>query len=230
MANIFVRTIILYILIVLLLRLSGKREVGQLELTELVTTFMISELASSPITNNNIPLLYGIIPTATLVCLEVFLSFAGLKSSFFSKLLSGTPAILISKGVLRKKELFNSRISMNELMSSLRVMGISQISDVEYAILEPSGKLSVIQKAKSTSPTREDLNIFPDEKGIDHIIIADGKVMNRNLAECNLDIQWLDKNLKKNSFSSPKQVFFMGVNDKNEVTIIKSDKEKKKKK
>jgi len=81
MANIFIRTIILYLLLVLFLRLSGKREVGQLELTELVTTFMISELASIPITNNNIPLLYGIIPAATLICLEVFLSFAGLKSA-----------------------------------------------------------------------------------------------------------------------------------------------------
>jgi len=86
MANIFLRTVILYVLLVLLLRLSGKREVGQLELTELVTTFMISELASTPITNNNIPLLYGIIPAVVLVCLEVFLSFAGVKSANFAKL------------------------------------------------------------------------------------------------------------------------------------------------
>lgn len=224
MANIFLRTVILYVLLVLLLRLSGKREVGQLELTELVTTFMISELASTPITNNNIPLLYGIIPAVVLVCLEVFLSFAGVKSALFAKLVSGTPAILIRKGKISKKEMYNSRISMCELMSSLRVMGISQISDVEYAILEPSGKLSVIQKAKDLPPSREEMNVPAVEKGIEHILISDGKVMKHNLAECGLDDTWLRKTLKKHGLSAEKEVFFMGINDAQTVTVIRSEK------
>jgi len=226
MANIFIRTIILYLLLVLFLRLSGKREVGQLELTELVTTFMISELASIPITNNNIPLLYGIIPAATLICLEVFLSFAGLKSAAFSKLMSGTPAILISKGVLSRKELFNSRLTLSELMSSLRVLGVSQICDVEYAILEPSGKLSVVQKAKDLPPSREDMNIKTVEKGIEHIIVADGKVMKHNLAECGFDEKWLKKTLASKGCKSHKEVFFMGINDAGQITVIKSEKGK----
>ncbi len=228
MANIFIRTVILYLLLVMFLRLSGKREVGQLELTELVTTFMISELASIPITNNNIPLLYGIIPAATLICLEVFLSFAGLKSAAFSKLMSGTPAILISKGVLSKKELFNSRLTLSELMSSLRVLGVSQISDIEYAILEPSGKLSVIQKAKDLPPSREDMKIKAVEKGIEHLIVSDGMVMKHNLAECGLDEKWLEKTLRSKGFKSPKEVFFMGINDAGEITVIKSEKGKRK--
>lgn len=224
MANIFIRTVILYVLLVLLLRLSGKREVGQLELTELVTTFMISELASTPITNNNTPLLYGIIPAATLVCLEVFLSFAGVKSAFFARLVSGTPAILIRKGKISKKEMYNSRISICELMSSLRVMGISQISDVEYAILEPSGKLSVVQKAKDLPPSREDMKLRAVEKGIEHILIADGKIMEHNLSECGLDYKWLCKTLESHKVSSLKEVFFMGINDARTVTVIKSEK------
>ncbi len=226
MANIFIRTVILYLLLVLFLRLSGKREVGQLELTELVTTFMISELASIPITNNNIPLLYGIIPAATLVCLEVFLSFAGLKSAAFSKLMSGTPAILISKGEISRKELFNSRLTLSELMSSLRVLGVSQISDIEYAILEPSGKLSVIQKAKDLPPSREDMNIKVFEKGIEHIIVSDGKVMKHNLKECGLDEEWLKNTLISEGYNSIKEVFFMGVNDAGKVTLIKTEKGK----
>ncbi len=226
MANIFIRTIILYLLLVLFLRLSGKREVGQLELTELVTTFMISELASIPITNNNIPLLYGIIPAATLICLEVFLSFAGLKSAAFSKLMSGTPAILISKGELSRKELFNSRLTLSELMSSLRVLGVSQISDIEYAILEPSGKLSVIQKANQLPPSREDMKVNTVEKGIEHIIVSDGKVMKHNLAECALDEEWLEKTLKSKGYSCPKEVFFMGINDAGQITLIKKEKGK----
>ena len=229
MANIFLRTVILYVILVLLLRLSGKREVGQLELTELVTTFMISELAALPITNNNIPLLYGIIPVVTLVCLEVFLSFAGVKSTFFAKLVSGTPAILVRKGKVNKKEMYNSRISLCEPMSSLRVMGISHISDVEYAILEPSGKLSVIQKGKDMPPSREEMNIPAVEKGIEHILIADGKVMENNLTECGLNDKWLRKTLKNHGLSTEKEVFFMGVNDARTVTIIKAERGNSKK-
>lgn len=226
MANIFIRTIILYILLFTLLRLSGKREVGQLELTELVVTFMISELASIPITNNNIPLLYGIIPAITLVCLEIFVSFASVKSKTLSRLLSGTPSVLIDKGKLNQKEMFISRLTVSELMSALRVMGVSSLSDVQYAILEPSGDLSVITKASETAPSAKDLNVKVRENGIQHTLISDGVVSKKQLKDCSKDEKWLFEHLKNKGVNSPKDVFFMGLDDGGDITLILKEKGK----
>lgn len=220
MANIFIRTIILYILLFALLRLSGKREVGQLELTELVVTFMISELASIPITNNNIPLLYGIIPAITLICLEIFVSFASVKSKTLSRLLSGTPSVLVDKGKLNQREMFASRLTVSELMSALRVMGVSSLSDVQYAILEPSGDLSVITKSQSSPPSAKDMNIKVKESGIQHTLISDGVVSKKQLKDCSKQEKWLTDYLKKQGINSPKDVFFMGLDDDGEITLI----------
>ncbi len=220
MSNIFIRTIILYILLFALLRFSGKREVGQLELTELVVTFMISELASIPITNNNIPLLYGMIPAITLICLEIFVSFASIKSKSLSRLLSGTPSVLVDKGKLNQREMFISRLTVSELMSALRVMGVSSLSDVQYAILEPSGNLSVITKVCKTSPSAEDMDIEVKENGIQHTLISDGIVSKKQLKDCSKDERWLESYLKEHGINSPKEVFFMGLDDAGDITLI----------
>ena len=171
----------LYILIVLLMRVSGKREVGQLELTELVTTFMISELASIPITNNNIPLLYGIIPTVTLICLEVFLS-------------------------------------------SLRVLGYSDISSVYYAILEPSGSISVIPRCTERPPTAKELCVAVEESGAEHIIISDGVLNAAAMNRMGFDFKWLNSQLSKNGCKSVSDVFYLGVDDLNKVTLVQKEK------
>ena len=223
MANVFLRTVILYILIVLLMRITGKREVGQLELTELVTAFMISELASIPITDNNIPLLYGIIPSITLVCLEVFLSFMCMKSRKVRHIFSGTPAVLVEKGKLVQKELENARLTLEELMSSLRVLGYSDLSSVNYAILEPSGNLSVIPKSSERPPTVNELSMQVKEKGVEHIIISDGVVTVNELNKFGFDEKWLSSQLKKHGCTEPEQVFFMGVDDANSVNLIKKE-------
>ena len=166
MLNIFIRTLILYTLIVVLMRLTGKRQIGQLELTELVTAFMISELASSPITNNSIPLLYGVIPAVTLVCLEVFLSYISLKSRTFRKLIAGSALPLINDGKIDKAQMNKARITVEELISAMRMSGICCVSEVKYAFLEPSGNISFLTKAAKSPPTSEDLKMKVKEQGM----------------------------------------------------------------
>lgn len=224
LANVFIRTLVLYILIVLLMRVSGKREVGQLELTELVTTFMISELASIPITNNNIPLLYGIIPTVTLICLEVFLSLLCLKSRKVRRAFSGVPAVLIDKGKLNQKELCESRLTLEELLSSLRVLGYSDISSVYYAILEPSGNISVIPKCTERPPTAKELCVAVEESGAEHIIISDGVLNAAAMNRLGFDFKWLNSQLSKNGCKSVSDVFYLGVDDLNKVTLVQKEK------
>ena len=226
MANVFCRTILLYLLIVLLMRLTGKREVGQLELTELVTAFMISELASIPITNNNIPLLYGVIPTVTLVSLEVFLSYLCIKSKLMKKLFSGLPAVLINKGKVNQKEMNSSRISLPELMSTLRVLGYSALSEVNYAILEPSGNLSVIPMAGDRPPTGNEMSLSIPDKGMEHILISDGVLFQKELDACSVNHSWLESQLAKNNCPDIKNVFYFGVNDAKDVNIILKEKSK----
>ena len=224
MVNVFLRTVILYMVIVVLLRLTGKRQIGQLELTELVTAFMISELASSPITDNTIPLLYGVIPAVTLVCLEVFLSYAAMKSRTFRRLVTGRALPLVHKGKIDKEQMNKARITVEELLSAVRCNGISCMSDVEYAFLEQNGTISVIQKASESPPSAKDLKIKISEKGIEHSIIIDSDISKTELDKLNKDMNWLNKKLAENGFNSKDDVFYMGINELDEIYIIGKDK------
>lgn len=220
MINVFIRTVILYAVIVVLMRLTGKRQIGQLELTELVTAFMISELASSPITDNSIPLLYGIIPAVTLVCLEVFMSYAAIKSRSFRRLLTGRALPLVNKGKIDKKQMNKARITVEELLSAMRCNSISCMSDIEYAFLEPNGTISIIPKSSESPPSAKDMNVNVSEKGIEHSIIIDSDVSYKELKKIGKDEKWLNKKLKENGFSCPDEVFYMGVNELEEIYII----------
>ena len=163
MINVFLRTVIMYIIIVALMRLTGKRQIGQLELTELVTAFMVSELAANPISDNSVPLLYGIIPAMTLVSLEVFLSYISLKSKTFRRMVAGNALALINKGNIDIKQMNNARITVEELLSAMRSAGISCMSNIEYAFLEPNGTISVIPKASENPPSSMDMGISVSE-------------------------------------------------------------------
>lgn len=223
MANVFVRTVILYILIMLLMRLAGKREVGQLELSELVTAFMVSELASIPITDNNIPLLYGIVPTVTLLCLEVFLSFIFIKSKTVKNLFSGAPLVVVENGIPKKRALTDARLSISELMSSIRQAGLSSISEVRYAILEPNGTMSIIPFAKERPASCSEACIDVEDKGIEHLLICDGKLNKTMIKKHNIKNSVLDKALRQNKCKSYKDVFYCGIDDLGNITVIKKD-------
>lgn len=224
MANVWIRTVVLYILIVLLMRLTGKRQIGQLELTELVTAFMISELASYPISNNSIPLLYGVIPAVTLVCLEVFLSFASVKSRRFRKALTGNALALVKNGKVDEAQMTRARITLDELLSAARMAGVAQLSDVSYAFLEPCGTISVLPKAESMPPSAADLGRATNEVGVGHALILDGQIDSRELQSLGLGERWLLKTVRQNGYTSEKELFYMEINDRKELFFIRREK------
>ncbi len=225
MANMFIRTIIMYVVIVVLMRLTGKRQIGQLEITELVTAFMVSELASYPISNNTIPLLYGILPAITLICLEVFLSYASLKSRKFGKLLEGSEMALIKKGELDQKQMNKARITVEELKSALRVGGIASFSMVEYAFLESNGTISIIPKTGEMPLAAKYVKSDVKEEGIDHSVIIDGRIIEKELATIGVTKEKVGAMIAERGYKSIKEIFYMGIDDDGKVYIIEKEKE-----
>ena len=198
----------------------GKRQLGELEVSELVSTLLLSNIASLPITDPQIPLVYAIIPIITITTFEITLSVILIKLPKIKHLISPNPSILINKGRVSKKEMRNSRISIDELFCELRQQGISDLDDVEYAILEENGKLTVIKKKSATEVTLKDLNISTKEDGIPHILISDGHIDDAGLKKTGKSREWLNHYLSKKSLSS-KDVYIMTINDDDKIKIIK---------
>lgn len=220
MLTIFIRILLIYILLILTLRFMGKRQIGQLQLSELVTTILLSELAVQPITDENIPLSFAVIPIATLISLEVMISFAVTKVPFLKPLFDGKPSILINRGNIDLKEITRVRISMEEFLSQLRISGIADISDVDYAILEQNGQLSVIPKRNESPPTCRELSKNVRETGISHALIVDSKISKFDLGLIGKDEKWLFDRLRKNGVNI-NEVFLFAVNDDGKENLIK---------
>lgn len=202
-----VRAIILYLLVVGVIRVMGKHQIGQLQPYELVITIMISELAAVPMQDTEIPLINGIIPILTLLFIQLTLSMISLKSSSFRKLISGGPSLLIERGVINEPELYRLRYNLTDLLEQLRLKDIPNIADVEYAILETSGKLSVIPKSQKRPVNPEDLKIATPFEGLPAILIEDGRIKTENLKKFKLTKDWLLKELEKDGIRSVSQVF-----------------------
>ena len=193
----FIRAIILYIVVLVVMRLMGKREIGQLQPFELAISIMIADLASVPMSELGIPLTNGIVPILALLVIYMIISILNMKSVNFRKIMSGKPAILIYRGRIDEKVLRKESITINELQERLRVDNIFNLGDVEYAILETNGELTVIQKPEKRALTPQDLNISPDYEGIPYDLVVEGKVMYENLKTIGKDEIWLEKELKK---------------------------------
>ncbi len=226
MANVFIRTVILYVLLVLLMRLGGKREVGQLELSELVTAFMVSELSSMPITDNSVPLLHGILPTITLLCLEVFLTFLFIKSHLIKKLFSGSPLVVVENGLPKSKALTEARLSIGELMSSIRFEGYTSINQIKYAILEPNGTLSIIPFASERPPSVHELSLNVTDTGLEHMLVCDGKLNKTMMKKHGISAEWIYDQLKKHGNVPLQNVFYLGLDDDGNVNIITKEQTK----
>ena len=224
MITIFVRTIIIYVLLLAVIRLMGKRQIGELEVSELVTTLLLSELASQPISDSNIPLVNAVVPILVLMTAEVILSYILTKSKTAKKLLNGTPSILVNKGILDQKELNKSRISVEELMGELRLKDISDLSAVNYAILEQNGQISVIPKTGEKNASIADLKLQVPEKGIAHALIVDGEISDYNLKILGKNREYISKLMKKNNISDIKDIFLLTIDDMETINIIRKDK------
>lgn len=224
MATTLFRTILLYLLIVAAMKIMGKRQIGQMQLSELVTVTMLSELASYSILDTDIPLVYSAAPVFVLICLEVSISFFSVKSRFISRLFDGKPAFIIYKGKLSQKELAQSRLTMTEVISEIRTSGLNSISEVYYMILEPSGKVSVIPRISCQPLTPDGAKLDTNECGIDHALILDGKLVPSGLTTVGKDTHWLDKQLKIRNIKNYSDIFYFAVNDSDDITVIRREK------
>ncbi len=210
----FIRAIILYIVVLIVMRLMGKREIGQLQPFELAISIMIADLASVPMTELGIPITNGIIPILALLIMYTIISFLNMKNINIRRIISGQPSILIYRGKIDEEKLRKERITINELQERLRQNSIFSLSDVEYAILETSGQVTIIQKPEKKNPTMQDLNIQADYEGIPYDLVIDGKVMSDNLKAIGKDMIWLEKQLK-NFDAKPENTLIATIDGKN---------------
>lgn len=193
----FFRAIILYIFVLIVMRLMGKREIGQLQPFELAISIMIADLSTVPMADIGIPIFNGIIPILGLLLMHLIISIVNLKSLKAREIICGKPRILIYRGKIDEKALKKERFTINELQERLRGNNIVNISDVEYAILETSGQVTVIQKPEKRNTIPEDFNIYPEYEGITYDLVVDGKIMEKNLEVLGKDYQWLERELSK---------------------------------
>ncbi len=197
MLIVFFRSIVLYIIVLIVMRLMGKREIGQLQPFELAIAIMIADLAAVPMAETGIPISNGIIPILGLLVMHLIISFLNLKSMKIREILCGKPAILIYRGKIDEKVLKKERFTLNELQERLRSSNVVNLGDVEYAILETSGQVTVIQKPDKRTTTPKDFNIMPEYEGIPYDLVVDGKVMYNNLKIIGKDYNWLKKQVNK---------------------------------
>ncbi len=223
MLILFIRTLIIYFTLVLTLRFMGKRQIGELQVSELIVTLLLSEIAVQPITDRNKPLLYAIIPIFELIAIEIIVSYLLIKVNFLKKLFYGSPTILIKRGKLQQAEMKNNRIEVDELMCELRQKGYSSLDEVYYAVLEDNGKISVFPRKAKSPPAADDCNITVNEVGIDHILVIDGHIMAERLSELGWDEDRLRREIKRCGVPLD-EIFILTSDDSGKITCIKKSK------
>ena len=193
----FFRAIFLYIVVLIVMRLMGKREIGQLQPFELAISIMIADLAATPMTESGIPITNGIMPILGLLVMHLIISMVNIKSRRAREIICGKPSLLIFRGKIDQKVLKRERFTINELEERLRDNNIFNIGDVEYAILETSGQVTVIPKPNKRPTTPEDFDIEPKYEGIPYDLVVDGKVEYENLKKIGKNYTWLQKQTEK---------------------------------
>lgn len=222
--QVFLRTLFIYFFVLIVLRLMGKREIGKLSVFDLVVSIMMAELAIVVIENPEISMLRGILPIIVLMLTQIILSYVTLKSKKIRDLVEGSPAVLIANGKIRDGEMRKQRYTVDDLLVQLREKNISNVSDVEFAILETSGKLSVFPKPSQLPATKEDLNIQgQDYYGLPITVISDGRTMSQNLKKINKDDQWLKKEIAKHGYNQIEEVYFASIDHTGKMFIDPKD-------
>ena len=204
--TIIIRTVIIDVFLLLSMRLSGKRQVGELQLSELITAFLISEVATTPLTDPDLPILYALLPITVLLCLEVVVSFVTTKSVAVRRMFEPPPTVLIENGTLNMGELKKQRLTADELISSLRLNNVSDISTVNFCFLEHNGQISSFSKDETLT--------LP--------LIVDGRVHNGHLKLLGRDERWLKARLNEQKAAIDE--VFIAVSDGNSLTIIYKEK------
>ena len=219
----FFRAILLYIIVLIVMRLMGKREIGQLQPFELAISIMIADLASIPMTDTGVPISNGIIPILGLLVMHLVISVVNLKSIKAREIICGKPRILIYRGKIDEKALKKERFTINELEVRLRGNNVVNLCDVEYAILETSGNITVIQKPEKRNTIPEDFNIVPDYEGISYDLVVDGKIMDENLKKLGKNYQWLKKQVEKFNIR-PEEALVVTIDAKGQIFCQEKEK------
>lgn len=218
----FLRTIILYLVIVVTVRVMGKRQVGELEPSELVVAILISDLAAVPMQDIGIPLLSGVIPIITLLALELVISEISLRSIRFRAVLCGKPVFIIKEGIIDQDAMKKTRITMDELSECLRQNDILDVSQVQYAVLETSGQLSTFLYPTYAPLTAGDAGKKPQEAEFPVIVVSDGRVIEENLAVLGLDTGWLNTQLQQEK-ALQNEVFLMTATKSGTTYLVKKE-------
>ncbi len=222
MAITAIRTVIIYIVIVAALRLAGKRQLGELQPGELVVTLLIADLASVPMQDTGTPLLNGLIPIAVLVALELILSALMLKWRTLSRLVSGNPVVIVNNGSLDQKALRRLRLTVEDLMETLRQQDVFDLRQVQYAIVETNGTISVFLKPSSQPSTRADVQAALSDDGAPVPIVSDGKFVTWGLTTCGLSEEWVRDKLKKRGCSLG-NVLLMTADRSHKIYIVRRE-------
>ena len=217
------RTIILYLLIIIGVRLMGKRQVGELEPSELVLSLLIADLASVPMQDLGIPLHAGVFPILVLLSLTMILSVLTMKSIRFRTLLCGSPSVIIRDGEINQEEMRRNRLTVDELLEELRSHGCTDPTSVKYAILETNGLLSVLPYANQKPATVRQLGLDSRETGLPTVIISDGKLLNKALSRLGYDHAWVERLLTQHGCADVKQVFLTSVDETGDIYFVKKN-------
>ena len=217
---VLIRTVVLYLIIIVGIRLQGKHQIGELEPSELVLALIISDLAAVPMQDNGVPLFFGVIPIVTLLAISTLFSVLAGKSIRFRTLLCGTPSIIIKNGVVQEKEMRKTRLTIDELMEELRNQGYGDFSSIKYAVLETNGQLSILPYAQDRPVTARQMNVAASEPGIPVILISDGRLLEGNLKGLGYENNWLREQLSARGLSRPDQVFLFTADESGSIYCV----------
>lgn len=223
MLQIFSRTIFLYLILIGIMRFLGKRQLGQLEPSEVAVTMLLADLASIPMQEENIPIWAGLVPMLAVLAMEYSLSFLTVRSIKIRKLLCGKPVILIENGKFLQQNMRKTRVTLDELTSKLREKDVLDIQSVQYAILETGGNLSVFLYAKERPLTAKDAEVSASDEYLPVTIISDGRLLSDNLKKTGKDEKWLQKVLKEEKLTM-RETFLLTVDCQNRVCCFKKEK------
>lgn len=220
----FWRTVFFYVSLLLVMRIMGKREIGRLSPADVVVTIMLADAAIIAIEDTKLPLWVGVIPVATLAAFEILFSWLSLRSPLLRDLTNGRPSIIIERGRINRQEMKKLRYGLHDLLSQLRRKDVYNVQDVEYALLEPTGDLTLILKPEKRPVTPGDLGLSPPKEGLPLDLIIDGTVDEQALERSGHTREWLDRLLKERGYTSPKEVFLATLNRQGELFIQPTDK------
>lgn len=218
-----IRSVILYLIIIFGIRLLGKHQVSELEPAEFVLALIIADVAAVPMQDYGIPLLMGVIPIITLLCLAMLLSVLSMKSLRLRALLTGVPSVLIENGRLNQKEMHRNRMTLDEILEEMRLQGYTELSSIRYGILETNGQLSLLPYAGQKPPTADDMELSVRDPGLPLVIVNDGRLISANLKRCGLDEAWLNRCLAAHDAVRIRDVFLLTVDGEKNVCFVRKE-------